>query len=259
MRKLILFFLTSMISYSAYAIDCPPSSCTTTFASTTFHLLLDDFSQSHENADVYVRAGVRHRRNCDGDIEIIIDDIFLGSTGTSTHEFFDEFNYLHYSYSSITEWAALDILMIIDGYGLDNAVPFCSTNTTITRVQVYTASCGIWTKCSYKLPETIEKVCDTGWQGGDPHYAVPNPGPPPSTDYYVDHWKWQSCGEVCCKKVFELCRDQNISYPGFYVKITAMTKSKYPEDAECSKQGDFTGPRPLPTSPVVELPCEDGC
>jgi len=260
MKQVFLIIIFLSISYKSNAIDCPPSStCTIAFESNTFGLFLDNYSANGEYDDIYVDGSIRYRKNCEGVLEIIVDDFYVLYPDFYNFNKLDNFNYLHFNYSSLTEWVALDFLMIINAYGTDDIVPYCSTNTTKTRVHVYTASCGIWTKCSYKLPNPIEKVCDTGWQGGDPHYGVPNPGPPPTTDMWVDHWKWQSCGEVCCRKVFELCREENVTYPGYYVKIKAMTKEKYP-DSECSKQGDFTGPRPFPTStPFVELQCEDGC
>ena len=260
MKLLFLIIIFLCVSYNTYAIDCPPSStCTTTFTSQTFSLLLDDYDDSNEKRDIYLYAHMRYRKNCDGILEIIIDNVSIRFEGYENYKYLDDFNHLQYSFSSLTEWAALDFLMLYDANETDNGIPSCSSNITKTRVHVYTASCGIWTKCSYKLPDPIEKVCDTGWEGGDPHYGVPNPGPPPSTDMWVDHWKWQSCGEVCCRKVFELCGEENLSYPGYYVKIKALTKEKYP-GSECSKQGDFTGPRPFPTStPFVELQCEDGC
>ena len=66
--------------------------------------------------------------------------------------------------------------------------------------------------------------------------------------------RWHSCGEICCKKVYNLAR--NIFG---YREIQSKVKSRYSEGEECSKQGDFWGYRPDPTSGSVELPCEDGC
>lgn len=253
MKQLFLIIIFLCISYKTYAIDCPPSStCTASWTPAYHSLLLDN------NFTIGATATFSIRVNCDGDFEMRIDN-FVTSLSENVN-YLDNFNYLHYSFSSASEMLALDFLMdiVVHGNSL-GTIPYCSTSTSIKRVFLYTSSCGIWTKCSYKLPNPIVKVCDTGWQGGDPHYGVPNPGPPPTTDIWVDHWKWQSCGDVCCKKVFELCLDENLTYPGYYVKIKALTKGKYP-GSECSKQGDFTGPRPYPTSsPVVELECEDGC
>jgi hypothetical protein len=163
-------------------------------------------------------------------------------------DFLDELNIYHYNFSAASEMVALDFIMEKDAFGTHNDIPLCSSST-MTRAILYTAACGIWTRCSYKLPDPIEVVCDTGWNGAQPHYSD-------GSDNWVDNWKWQSCGEVCCRKVFELCRVPEDS--GFYFKINALTKERYP-GSECSKQGDFYGNRPSPTDPNTELPCEDGC
>ena len=214
-----------------------------------------DFSLDPEKEDLQVKAEIRTRKNCDDVLEIIIDDVFARFTGIGNHEKLDEFNYLHYSFSSITEWIALDVITHLSAVGQDENVPFCDDNESITRVHVYTASCGIWLRCSYKLPDPIEKVCDTGWEGGDPHYEILNDDQPPEPEMWVDHWRWHSCGEVCCKKVYE------IKYNSTYnlVEIVSKTKSRYNSEEKCSKQGDFRGYRPVYAPNDVELPCEDGC
>jgi hypothetical protein len=253
MKQAFLIIVFLCISYQSYAIDCPPSStCTIPFEVATASLILD------ANRELSVSATFFHRVNCDGDYEVKLVN-FEGYNGNTSMNFLESFNYLHYSFSSATELVVLDYLMNRNVFGRDlRHVPLCSTNDAIKRVFIYTASCGIWTKCSYKLPDPIEKDCDQGWQGSFPHYGVLNPGPPPTTEMWVDHWKWQNCGEVCCRKVYEVCRENYIDKAGTYIKIKALTKEKYP-GSECSKQGDFEGPRPFPNSSTVTLNCEDGC
>jgi hypothetical protein len=254
MKQAFLIIVFLCISYQSYAIDCPPSStCTATWTTETYGMRLND------NSTIWASATLSHRVNCDGNLEMKIEN-FDGFSGNDNVNFLDEFNYLHYSFSSASEMIAIDFLMNSDAWGKDQrTLPNCTSGNSLKRVFVYTAACGIWIKCSYKLPNPIIKDCDTGWLGGDPHYGVPNEGPPPTTDQWVDHWKWQSCGEVCCKKEFEICEEDYIDKGGSYVKIKAMTKGKYSEDAQCSKHDHFTGPRPFPTSDTVTLECEDGC
>ncbi len=128
-------------------------------------------------------------------------------------------------------------------FGDDNSL----TPTPSKRIFVYTAKCGIWLRCSYKLPDPIVFVCDNGWEGGDPHYDVEN-------DKWVNHWRWHSCGQICCKKVYEL------KYHFSHVEIIGKTKSRYPPEKECSLQNNFWGRRPFPTAEDEELlPCQDGC
>lgn len=235
MKQLFLIITFLCVSYNTYAIDCPPSStCTIPFQTTFVGLSLDG------NYQLKVVATISYRLNCDGDFEIKIDN-FEGYNGNKSMDFLESFNYLHYSYSSATELVALDFLMNKNAFGIDpNTIPLCSTNNTSKRVFLYTASCGIWTKCSYKLPNPIEKVCDTGWEGGDPHYGVP-----PSNDQWVDHWKWQSCGDVCCKRTYSICKQDGD------IKITQYQKDT---DGDCTGQGTF-----INWKTGLPIPCQVGC
>ncbi len=246
MKQVFLIILLICISYSAYAIDCPPSStCTATWTTAEYGMQLDD------TGEIWASATLTFRVNCDGDFEMRIEN-FDGYYGNDNVDFLEQFNYLHYSFSSASEMIALDFLMRYKPDVIAATVPLCSSNQTIKRVFVYTAACGIWTKCSYKLPSPIEYVCDTGWQGSFPHYSD-------GGDAWVDHWKWQSCGDVCCRKIFSICRENYVDKTGSFIKIKAITKGKYP-GSDCSKQGTFWGKRPGPSTGVnQELQCEDGC
>lgn len=153
---------------------------------------------------------------------------------------------MHYNYSAITEKLVLHYFLTSDAFG-DAGTSVPNYPNTIKRIFVYTASCGIWLRCAYKLPEEIEYVCDTPWNGPPPDY-------PGGSGRWVDHWRWHSCGQVCCKKEYEL------SVRLGYIEIQSKTKSRYSEDEECSKQGDFWGNREQPdVGDYVELLCEDGC
>jgi len=247
MKQVFLLIIFISISSQAYALDCPPSStCTNTFTPVEHSMVLDD------NSEVGVSATMSVRYNCDGDFEMRIDN-FVGYNGNKNVDFLDQFNYLHYSFSSASEMVALDFLMNGSAFGNDpTSIPFCSSGDSLRRVFVYTASCGIWIRCSYKLPSPIEYVCDTGWQGSFPHYSD-------GGDAWVDHWKWQSCGDVCCRKIFSICRESYVDKAGSFIKIKSITKGKYP-GSDCSKQGTFWGKRPGPSTGVnQELQCEDGC
>lgn len=246
MKQMFFIIYVLCISYQSYAIDCPPSStCIATWTTKEYDMQLDD------NAVIWASATLPFRVNYDGDFEMKIDD-FKGFATEKNVDFLEQFNYLHYSFSSASEMVALDFLMRNKPDIIADDVPLCSSNQSIKRVFVYTAACGIWTRCSYKLPSPIQYVCDVVWSGNLPHYTD-------GGESWVDHWKWQSCGEVCCRKVFELCKDSYVDKAGTYIKITAMTKEKYP-GSDCSGQGTFWGKRPGPSTGANQpLQCEDGC
>lgn len=234
MRIILLILGVITINFNLVYTQCPPSTTCTTTWTTVEH---DLGELMHENG-FRATATFSYRTNCEGDFEFIVDNIEI----IDNSNFLDEFQYLHYNYSSITEKVVLDYILQMNAFGDDATL----TSTPVKRIFVYTAACGIWLRCSYKLPSTIEKVCDDPWNSSDPHYPV-------GADKWIDHWRWHSCGQICCKKVYEL------KYDNYHVEIQSKTKSRYSEGEECSKQGDFWGNRPDPTSGSVELLCEDGC
>lgn len=144
--KIILIILAFLLSWqSAYSIDCPPSSTCTTSFTTVVHLMsLDDATNGP--SDLQASATMSYRVNCDGNFEVRIDD-FAGRNGTNL-DFLEELNIHQYNYSSASELVALDYIINNRAFNNDDPVPSCGTST-MTRVLVYTASCGIWTRCSY--------------------------------------------------------------------------------------------------------------
>jgi hypothetical protein len=231
---LLMLILASCINLKS---QCPPSStCSNTWTTDVHYMgeLLDEFG-------FRATATISYRENCDGDFEYIIDNISISENSF----FMEEFQIHQFSYSFLTEMVSVDYFMTNRAFGNDNNQIPNFPNTT-KRIFVYTAGCGIWLRCSYKLPSPLIKVCDTPWNGTHPDYEN-------GTDRWVDHWKWHSCGNICCKKEYVLtsANGRNI--------VQSVTKSRYSGSEECSGQGDFFGARPLPTDSVVELPCEDGC
>lgn len=240
MNFMILLLGIILLSFNLAVSQCPPSTtCTATW--TTVEYEFDESNEVLEEDGFRASATFSFRTNCDGNFEFIIDDVI--AKGNSN--FLDEFHHLHYNYSSLTEKLVLKYFLTSDAFG-DAGTSVPNYPSTIKRIFVYTASCGIWLRCSYKLPETIEKVCDDPWNGPAPDY-------PGGADRWVDHWRWHNCGEICCKKEYELSERSG------FIEILSKTKSRYSDGEECSKQGDFWGNRPLPTDPSIELPCEDGC
>jgi hypothetical protein len=237
MKLIFLTFGLLLISLSLAIGQCPPSTTCTATWTTVEHDLDELLDEDGFRASVTFS----YRVNCDGDFEFIVDDILIKEN--SQH--LDEFQYLHYSYSSITEKVVLDYMLTSNALG-NSPYGVPAWPNTIKRIFVYTAKCGIWLRCSYKLPEEIVYVCDDPWGGSPPDYAS-------MSGRWVDHWRWHSCGVVCCKKVYEL------SVKSGYIQIVGKTKGRYPEDEECSLEDTFFGKRPTPDDGAVALPCEDGC
>jgi len=127
-------------------------------------------------------------------------------------------------------------LYIISKIG-SGAIPDCSTMLTTNYIKFYTASCGVWLKCTYNIePQTPN--CDMGFS--------PLPNPQATT---VDVWKYQSCGQVCCKKIYEVCKTTNPTTGGNLTKVKKITVEKA---SECEND-------PNGINPLYDKPCLDGC
>ncbi len=151
---------------------------------------------------------------------------------TGNCAFMQNFNYLHYNFSSINE--LLDILILAD-FKDNGYIGTCPTNTT--TAQFYSASCGIWLYCEYDIePQTPR--CEQGYDN------VPTPGP-----RTVKTWKWQSCGTTCCKRTYVLCKEYDSAAGGVITKIKGFSKEKI---GNCTQE-------PGGSSPKYARPCEDGC
>lgn len=71
---------------------------------------------------------------------------------------------------------------------------------------------------------------------------------------YIDVWKWQPCGDICCIKTFSLCYGSNpIGGSVNTLRISNVNWSPAP-GAVCSEEGNF---RRWEDNTVI--PCEDGC
>lgn len=154
-------------------------------------------------------------------------------TATGNCSFMQNFNYLHYNFSSVNE--LLDILIISDFNNNGYFSGYCPTN--YTTAMFYSASCGIWLSCEYDIaPQTPR--CEQGYDN------VPTPGPTT-----VKTWKWQSCGTTCCKRTYTICKELDVINNKDIIKINAMTKSKI---GNCTQE-------PGGSAPKYARPCEDGC
>lgn len=69
----------------------------------------------------------------------------------------------------------------------------------------------------------------------------------------VDRWHWEPCGEVCCEKTYEICREYSAAYGGTILKINNVNRHKL-AGSECSKEGQF-----FKWDTMTPIPCKDGC
>ena len=145
----------------------------------------------------------------------------------------EDFSIYHHNISSLREYLDLHIISTAD-WSFNITTPDCPATTQL--VKFYSADCGVWVKCTYDIePQTPN--CEQGFS--------PLPDPQATT---VDVWKWQSCGETCCKRTYTICRG-NETHVGNSIQIQQMQKEKV---GNCTEE-------PGGSNPVYAKPCKDGC
>jgi hypothetical protein len=125
----------------------------------------------------------------------------------------------------------------------NQVLPDCPDNSPV--VTIYTANCGVWVKCSYQIDPNAEVRKDYGYQGDCPSPVSYNGAS------YIDLWKYQSCGTICCKKTYTLCIDKTEGI----VQINDVQRTRITQDENCTLQGNFINWR----APYEEYQCQDGC
>lgn len=241
--KVILVFIVCVVfSSNAFAQPPTPDNCWSGDPCTDAWIY-ENHNFNSEDGGIGLAGKVAYYwRDCNGVIEIIIDwdNTTLVDPGFFTHGSYEEIDFdgaMEYMKSHILE----DVI-----YDSGVTIPDC-INGTKKFINIYTARCGVWVKCSYKVDTEAEIMKDDGYVGNCPlpysHNGVP----------YIDVWKWQSCGEICCKKSYELCREYSPISGDSVIRIKNVSTGAAPGE-QCSDQGVFkdwkTG---------VPYPCKDGC
>lgn len=168
-------------------------------------------------------------RECNGEYQIYYDNVQRSGNCTNMGELWDNQDYV----SSFNEW--LDIVVIEELVKLPNQPVVADCPGSFNKAIFYTASCGLWVKCTYTI-DPAKRVCDQDWRGTFPEHQE-------SDGLKLDYYKWQSCGQACCKKTYSICK--SIGTSGQYeVHINQVTKQRI---GSCSNPDGFVSP------------CQDGC
>lgn len=156
----------------------------------------------------------------------------------------------HYDISSIKEMADMIIAEESDnlsGHAGLNQLPYCGQGI-YRKAKFYSARCGIWVKCSYIIDQNTEVKKDRGYEGSC-ELA--------DQDGYIHKWKWQSCGESCCKRTYDICSYISPIHGQLEVRVT-----QYPAVpiGECTLQDNF-GPWEItdPMDPNYHYDCQNAC
>ena len=87
-------------------------------------------------------------------------------------------------------------------------------------------------------------MCDIG-------YIPPTPLYSDGTDFWVDSWKWQSCGNACCRKEYQICITYDLTINRYIFKVKEVKKEKI---LDCEKEGEF-----FDWKTQSPIPCHDDC
>lgn len=176
------------------------------------------------------------RARCNDTLEVMIDSFYL--LGNS--HLLDSLLVYEQNQNTVNSFVNLVILTWDPSISIGN----CPENIFVAKI--YSAACGVWVRCRYEVdPES--RRCDSGFAEPYNDYSL-------NGKQYVDMLRWQSCGEVCCKKTYTLCRELLPSGEIKKTEIKEVGIQRHPQTPECTLQQQFRHPV---TNQII--PCKDGC
>lgn len=201
----------------------------------------DDYIGS--GTDLMHYWGTYEWRLCNGVYQIRNYKITVSSSGSLWNN--GTWNEQHFSgLKELAEIESLNQLIQTIGY---EQIPDCPH--TMPFASVYSAACGVWLRCSYEFPCQAIIHADGPSQTG---YNCPPPwihnGHPT-----VDVWHWEPCGDVCCEKTYDLCKQFDPPSASYQIVISNVNRHVL-AGSSCGKQGQFFR---WDTGTVIN--CNDGC
>lgn len=229
---LVICIFILLPNKSVGQFNCPPQdSCQEPWSQGSYGHYLG------QSQTIRVNSTIKYRENCEGIVEFIVvnTSVFMNA------QYLENFQFEEYGVNTARDLVWLHILEF--PYFPENKIaPNCSEDT-IQIAHVYTASCGVWLKCSYKV-DPASQVCDFG-------YVFPSPIYLEGTDNWVDHWKWHSCGNACCRREFRICRTYDANALRTVFKVEEVKKEKI---LDCEKEGQF-----INWKTQNPIPCNNDC
>jgi len=177
------------------------------------------------------------KRFCNGKWEFMLDSAEMKDNS----KYLDSLLIYEHNYSAFRDLIDMQIMEHYIGIA---TMPNCPSDSTITKI--YSAACGVWLKCRYEITPG-SRMCDDGFAQPYPDYTL-------NGKQYVDIWKWHPCGEVCCQKIYTVCKAASVTTSNTVVKVKQIQKQRHPNTPNCSLQNQF---RDGITNQII--PCQDGC
>lgn len=249
-NKLFFYLMVAVISLGGFQFsdaqtECPGENDPCPLSSWTTEFFSDHVGYFGSNLRV---TGTYEWRLCNGVYQIRKFDI-----STDYEDFFNTNTDDEESFDGLREYAEIQALAKLIGSvlgGIDS-IPACGdpNSAPIMMASIFSADCGVWLRCSYEFdceptiksdgPSQIGFVCEPPWNNNGKKV--------------VDRWHWEPCGDVCCEKTYEICKEYSPTFGSSIVKINNVNRHKL-AGSECSKQGQF-----FKWDTMTPIPCKDGC
>lgn len=196
----------------------------------------DMFEDKHYDWEEYpmqiYMSGDYSIRNNNGNYDVIIDTATI-----HTNE---------YSFMPHESRVELFTLKLVEDIAKNNA-PLCGSPQAPIEIRIYNVfECSVTAKCSLMVVND-DYDCDIGYSGPVPIVEDPN------ANKWVIHESSQSCGTVCCVKVFEVCASENNTHGEKKAIIQNVYSIPY-NGTECTEEGDF-----IDGTTQQIIPCNSGC
>ncbi len=180
------------------------------------------------------------KRFCNGQWEFMLDSAVMYDNS----KFLDSLLIYEHNYTAFRDLIDMYIMEHYIGQTSFPRVPFCPNSSNITKI--YSANCGVWLKCRYEITPN-SRMCDSGFAPPFPDFTL-------NGLQYVDIWRWQPCGEVCCQKIYTVCTKASVVNNTLVTTVNQIRKQRHPNTPNCTLQNQF---RDGITNQII--PCQDGC
>lgn len=238
--KFLLYFVLFFISISTLSaqwdndIVCPGDSSHCEWRDTVRNQLVHLSARHDQYADVLYRY-----RYCNGVLEIDV----LSVTTIDNAGDLRKFEIEHYEFSALRSAIELGLMTVhIQTIGHDS-IPTADTNCserTVSYVNFFTASCGIFLHCVLAYDST-SKVCDRNFD--ESYYAWHGVEVSPLN---IRVSKWHKCGYNCCKKTYKICKSKSstgsITGSETNHNIIRIMESEITSVSNCSLNHKFNKP-----------------
>jgi hypothetical protein len=226
---LAFLLLFAVEAFSQTAPDCPPENPNCPWEPFSYEMPL---TQSGGTKAVVTGR----KRICNGQVEVVYDNV----QAIRNSMFLEEDSYFEKNFSALRELIDLNMIENAEAlFGIN--IPYCPELVSIFKM--YAANSGVWVKCSYEVNPASES-CDAG-------YEMPSPMYNKGGRYWVDVYKWQSCGTACCRKDYKVCKEYAPDKYDVIINIVNMSKGPI---SPCTREGEF---KDWKTGNVI--PCKAGC